>query len=175
MCRKARFNFRAKVTDDVDKDGWYKGGISILSNTTYCFEFEEDYERAAQRGKDPRRHYIFFEKMTDLGLGLPKRHYRVPVRTETLCMCTEYVKDNKYVYEGDIIKEEFGSIGLIKFGKYSNVNDSPKTEHYGFYIEWKDGELLRKDIGYWMNLDTTKVIGNIIDNPELLARRVGDD
>lgn len=162
--------FRAKGTDEKDKEHWYEGGYVMLSDTTYCFE--EDYMRAAREGNDPRHHYIIFERMTDW--GLPNKHLRADIRPETLCMSTEYVKDNKYVFEGDIIKFE-NAIGVVRFGKYQNTFDTQYAEHYGFYIEWQGDSMLRKDIGYWMNDDTTKVIGNIVDNPELLKELKEND
>ena len=159
--------YRAKGIEENDKDTWYVGGYVMMSDTTYCFK--EDYERAAREGNDPRHHYIIFDKMVDW--GLPNRHLQAEIRPDTLCMSTEYVKNNKLVFQGDIINLNPDEIvGIVRFGKYRSPFDSPMTEHYGFYIEWPENFHLRKDIGYWMNCEETNVIGNIIDNPDLLKR-----
>lgn len=63
-------------------------------------------------------------------------------------------KNGREIYEGDIIRH------------------SPKSDIY-YIIEWRDCGLIAKQIGsssyagitYWRN--TTEVIGNIYDNPEL--------
>lgn len=80
------------------------------------------------------------------------------------------LKDNsgKKIYEGDIIKsKQDGMIGVIRFGEYQTTNSENGECHLGFSIEWygKYSDLLRKDLGWWINL---KIIGNIYDNPELL-------
>ena len=80
------------------------------------------------------------------------------------------LKDNngKKIYEGDIIKsKQDGLIGVIRFGEYQTTNSENGECHLGFSIKWygKYSDLLRKDLGWWINL---KIIGNIYDNPELL-------
>lgn len=86
-------------------------------------------------------------------------------------------KNGKKVFEGDIVKHHFGKEkGIVKFGEYRQpFNDDIHTKHIGFYVDWISGErkkLLRKDLGYWVNLDKNYnyeiFIGNIHDNPELL-------
>lgn len=86
-------------------------------------------------------------------------------------------KNGKKIFEGDIVKHHFGEEkGIVKFGEYRQpFNDDIHTKHIGFYVDWISGEqkeLLRKDLGYWVNLDKNYdyeiFIGNIHDNPELL-------
>lgn len=89
---------------------------------------------------------------------------------ETLCqftgLCDKY--GNK-IWENDIIKYRFEEIyAPIKYGCYKNCFDSQKAEHVGFYVDWSDGECIRKDLGYWINMIDTVPVGNIFDNPELL-------
>lgn len=169
--------YRAKGKDEDDKNHWYVGYYFMLSDTTYCFE--EDYERARKEGNDPDHHYIVFDQMTDW--GLPNKHLQAEIRPETLCMSTEYVKNNQTVFQGDIIQLDKSDAtvtltGIIRFGKYKSAFDKDNTEHYGFYIEWLkvfsiNTEHLRKDMGYWMNQEEIKVVGNIIDNPEHFEKR----
>lgn len=86
-------------------------------------------------------------------------------------------KNGKKIFEGDIVKHHFGEEkGIVRFGEYRQpFNDDIHTKHIGFYVDWisgKEKELLRKDLGYWVNLDKNYdyeiFIGNIHDNPELL-------
>ena len=73
-------------------------------------------------------------------------------------------------FEHDCIQELNGdAIGVIRYGEYRNPFDDLSTCHIGFYVDWISGEnkdVLRKDLGYWLNL--VEIIGNIHDNPELL-------
>lgn len=89
---------------------------------------------------------------------------------ETLCQFTGlYDKNGNKIWENDIIKYHFEEIyAPIKYGCYQNCFDSQKAEHVGFYVDWSDGECIRKDLGYWINMIDTVPVGNIFDNPELL-------
>lgn len=74
-------------------------------------------------------------------------------------------------FEHDCILEPSeNAVGVIRYGKYQNpFNDGVRACHIGFYVDWISGEykeILRKDLGYWLNI--LKIIGNIHDNPELL-------
>lgn len=77
-------------------------------------------------------------------------------------------KNGTDIYEGDILKDSNGNIGVIKFGEYTQpFNDNADTRHIGFYADWDD--MFRRDLGYWSKRCT--VIGNIHDNPELLEQK----
>lgn len=74
-------------------------------------------------------------------------------------------------FEHDCILEPSeNAVGVIRYGKYHNpFNDGFRACHIGFYVDWISGEykeILRKDLGYWLNI--LKIIGNIHDSPELL-------
>lgn len=88
-------------------------------------------------------------------------------------------KNGIRIFEGDIVKHHFGEeYGVVKFGEYSQPSDNEFTRHIGFYVDWVTGEnkdVLKKDLGYWVNIDSwvnidnyDVLVGNIHDNPELL-------
>lgn len=136
--------FKAKWKDN---DKWVEG-----------YYLRDQYHRS---GKD----IIFYRKDSDRFTV-----YTNIIDIETLCqftgLCDRY--GNK-IWENDIIKYHFGEIyAPIKYGCYQNCFDSQKTEHVGFYVDWPDGQYLRKDLGYWINMVGTMPVGNIFDNPELL-------
>ena len=92
------------------------------------------------------------------------------VRPDTLCQCTGLRdKNGNLIWENDIIKYHFGNAyAQIRYGAYQSCFDSQKTEHIGFYVDWSESRNYRKDLGYWINMVSAEVIGNIFDNPELL-------
>ena len=151
--------FKAKR---VDNDEWVEGYYCKMSETTYCFK--EDYERKPV----PEHHYILQERMTDW--GLPNQMVQIEIDPETLCEFTGRCdKNGNKIWENDIIKCHFGEIyAPIKYGYYQNCFDSQKTEHVGFYVDWKGDKCLRKDLGYWIDMVYAMPVGNIFDNKELL-------
>lgn len=74
-------------------------------------------------------------------------------------------KNKKKIFEGDVVKDSAGVCGVVKFGLYTAGFSIPDTNQ-GFYIEFPEESLYRKELGYWEN--KVIVIGNIYDNPELL-------
>lgn len=74
-------------------------------------------------------------------------------------------KNKKKIFEGDVVKDSAGVCGVVKFGLYTAGFSIPDTNQ-GFYIEFTEESLYRKELGYWEN--KVIVIGNIYDNPELL-------
>lgn len=94
------------------------------------------------------------------------------VRTDTICQCSGLKdKNGKRIWENDIIKYHFGNVyAPIKYGEYQSCFDSTSTGHIGFYVDWRGTkkENMRKDLGYWINMISAEVVGNIFDNPELL-------
>ena len=79
------------------------------------------------------------------------------------------VKEGVGVYEGDILKDDTGDIGVVRFGKLPlNKPGDCVCTYQSFYIECK-GQLGQaptwecENIGDWM-----EVIGNTTDSPTLL-------
>ena len=85
---------------------------------------------------------------------------------DTICQYTGLTdKNGKKIFEGDVVKDSAGVCGEVKFGLYTAGFSIPDTNQ-GFYIEFPEGSLYRKELGYWEN--KVVVIGNIYDNSELL-------
>ena len=83
----------------------------------------------------------------------------IEIDPDTICRHTGYQKNGLNVWENDYIKYHFGKeIGVIRFGEYQNCFDSQTSRHDGFYVDWGDNEFLRKDLGYWINLEDDNVI-----------------
>lgn len=95
-----------------------------------------------------------------------------PTDESTICQCTGLKdKNGKFIWENDIVKDLFSATAApIRYGSYQSCFDSTKVEHVGFYVDWsgKYNKNYRKDLGYWIHMVDTEVIGNTFDNPELL-------
>jgi len=81
---------------------------------------------------------------------------------------TEEYPEGQEIYEGDIFPNHFSSkiIGVVRFGEYANMGDDNHGGHIGFFIDWGDDGMLRKDLAYWAKV-SRGVIGNTFENPEL--------
>ena len=95
---------------------------------------------------------------------------RTKVVPSTICQYTGLIdKNGNKIWENDVVKYHFGNdVAHIRFGEYQSCFDSTKTGHIGFYVDWDCKKALRKDLGYWVNMIDCNVIGNILDNPDLL-------
>lgn len=88
------------------------------------------------------------------------------VDPETLCQFTGlYDKNDKRIWENDIVNTDSNVRAQVKFGLYYN-SFSIWKRNQGFYMDFMNKECYRPDLGYWAK--KTVVIGNIFDNPELL-------
>lgn len=88
------------------------------------------------------------------------------VDENTICQYTGLNDmSGKKIFEGDVVKDSAGVCGEVKFGLYAAGFSIPDTNQ-GFYIEFPEESLYRKELGYWEN--KVVVIGNIYDSPKLL-------
>ena len=96
---------------------------------------------------------------------------RYPVTADTVGQYTGLTdKNGKKIFEGDIVEYMDGGYkvnGVVRFGLYGSAGDT-FSGHQGFYLDWADDGLLRKDIGFWAIMRPLLVIGNIHDPPELM-------
>lgn len=94
------------------------------------------------------------------------------VDENTVCEYTGLTdKNGKKIFEGDVVKDSAGICGEVKFGLYAAGFSIPDSNQ-GFYIEFPEKSLYRKELGYWRN--KIVVVGNVFDNPELLEKAEGD-
>lgn len=145
--------FRGK--DLQEQNGWL-----------YGYFYKSDINK---RERESGKATLIFTPNCDTFIYVPEYHNSWMVKSETVGRYTGLTdKNGTRIFEGDIIKsKQDGMIGVIRFGEYQTTNSENGECHLGFSIEWygKYSGLLRKDLGWWINL---KIIGNIYDNPELL-------
>lgn len=93
------------------------------------------------------------------------------VYPETVGQFTGFTdKNGAKVFEGDIVRyNDFRTarIGAICFGDYKESSEDTPY-HRGFFINWLNDKLMRKELGFWISERNIEVIGNIHENPELL-------
>lgn len=103
--------------------------------------------------------------------GIP---HDMHILDSTICQCTGLKgKNGELIWEKDMVKDLFSDTAApIRYGSYKSCFDSSPTEHVGFYVDWSDTRCknYRKDLGYWINMVDAEVVGNTIDNPELLTK-----
>ena len=94
------------------------------------------------------------------------------VLPDTICQYTGLTDENgKMIWENDIFKcYSLDKYAPIKYGTYQIGFNSRLITNVGFYADWSEDSFLklRKDLGYWVNVEEIEIIGNIFDNPELL-------
>lgn len=82
-------------------------------------------------------------------LGSQESQY-IDIIPGSACRFTGLEVSGKKLWESDVVTYE-GVIGVVRFGLYND-------KHYGFYVDWKDNYVFRRDIYYW--LPFINVIGN---------------
>lgn len=145
--------------------------------------------RGLRKGEVMEDRYLFKGKRVDNGEWIVGYLYRLSennppfimlrkygesyeVDEHTICQCTGLKdKNDNLIWENDIVKDLFSDVyAQIKYGSYQSCFDSTKVEHIGFYVNWfgRYAKSRRKDLGYWINMVDTEIVGNTFDNPELL-------
>lgn len=105
-----------------------------------------------QTQKNNKEHHAYIIVDEIISLELPTKQNKIEVDPESVCRHTGYCKNGVDVWENDQITDSLKNhLGVIRFGAYANVCDGPKTEHAGFYVDWNGNDMLRKDLGYWIN------------------------
>ena len=126
---------------------WYKGSYWKTDDTTYAFKNDYDLH------PNNTHHYILYDEMMDW--GLPNRKIQVEIDEETLSQYTYRVdKNNKRIFEYDIIKGDSGLIGFVEFDEYLLT----------FVVRTK----LKSYTLYDMPKENIEIIGDIYNNRDLL-------
>lgn len=99
-----------------------------------------------------KEHHTYIVVDEIISPELPAKQNKIEVDPESVCRHTGYSKNGIDVWEKDQITDSLrNNLGIIRFGIYANICDGPKTEHDGFYVDWGSNDMLRKDLGYWIN------------------------
>lgn len=146
--RELLFKGKAKGTGE-----WISGGYIQRAEAKYYFKKDQELIHR----------YIASDRTTYF--GLPSELTIHEVESSTICQYTGLTdKNGKKIFEGDIVR--YGEIcGEVKFGLHES-NWQICKYNQGFYIEFPEESLYRKELGYWEN--KVVVIGNIYDSPKLL-------
>ena len=75
-------------------------------------------------------------------------------------------KHGTLIYEGDIVKNIYNNVSIVKFGNYAEVSDDFFTG-LGFYVDDNESFVDQESITM-IDLNKFEMIGNIYENPELL-------
>lgn len=95
---------------------------------------------------------------------------------EQACIVMEFTglkdKQGRDIYEGDIFRAEGGEIGEVAYGTFASSHEAGWAKghiHIGFYL-MRDGDTVRNRVDEDVPWAGGEVIGNIYENPELLAK-----
>lgn len=176
--------FKAKLKDwktNPKHNRWVEGFYLKRKETTYCFA--EDYEKFPVK----TLHFIAEECMTDWGLPNDFRLYEIDL--DTLCQCTDLNDRHKTkIFENDVIEivsspkrsykyliwwnREMSLTDAIPLdGIDFNGNDYWNGHYPNFHYETFCTMLQDP----WGDFADVRVVGNIIDSPELIKGEVNDN
>lgn len=105
------------------------------------------------RAWDKKKGVMFIPYIINPGLKsvmFRNRNYRYPLQCELMQFTGLHDCNGVEIYEGDIVKDEFGNIGVVKW----RVS--------GFEQE------MTNTTGWWVIQEQGVVIGNVHQNPELI-------
>ena len=139
-----RYLFRAKRTDNSE---WVEGFLfQLCYDSTFCWCI----------GNEPLSPNDYSELY-----GFNREWFYID--ESTICQCTGLKdKNGNLIWENDIVKPFADLKGIVRFG------ERDYSREFGFNIEWMSKSCYRRDILYWA--EKCKVIGSVIDNPELLEQ-----
>ena len=89
----------------------------------------------------------------DWNMPRPMESIRVDPNTVGLYACTV---NNIDFYEGDIIQNQNGDIGVVRYGEFTETSGQ---EFIGFFIDWNDNNTLKKSAAYWFKSKGVSIIG----------------
>ena len=112
---------------------------------------------------------IYNSKSVEVGDGLTVKKLRASERKFDLMQFTGFKdKNDKEIYENDIVKFKDGRIGVVIFDTLPlYIENQGKYYVTGWFINFKNEE-------YEPLEDDAEVIGNIYENPELLEGDIND-
>lgn len=138
---------------DTESKCWRYGYYFCKKDVTLCaiYNSEEEYLKDKKKNE---HHLILINGFSDW--NLPRPHYQSEVDGDSIGQYTEKNdKNNKRIYEGDIIKESCnGDIGTVIWDNSLGTYKLKEFENY--FI---------KDASIW------EVIGNVYENKELLNNK----
>lgn len=169
--------FRAKLKDwktNPEHNRWVEGFYLKRKETTYCFA--EDYEKYPVK----ILHFIAEECMTDWGMPNDFRLYEID--PDTLCQFVGWNDNHKTkIFENDIVEmvssPKRSYKYLIWWNREMSLMDAVPldgidfNEHdywNGHYPNFHYETFCTMLQDPWGDFSDVKVIGNIIDNPELV-------
>lgn len=115
----------------------------------------EGYYAEMGRGENKKYYIIQNGALPQLFKNPDQNMYFIDVEVDHNTLCRHAIGN---LWENDIVEYE-GKKGIVRLGEYDN-------KHYGFYIDWQQDDLLRKDILFWA--DKVKAIGNVFNDADLL-------
>ena len=134
----------------MNKGKWYYGGY--FKHLPYTPQPIRDSEVPEKDYK----HLIIQDGFSDW--GLPRNMICIEIEPETIGQCTGLRdKNGKLIYEGDIIRQPDGCIGVIVWQGVSYWVESPGSH--------------ARDLEHSPYYESVEVIGNVYENPELLEAK----
>lgn len=160
--------FRGKGIEEYDKDKWYYGSYFIYNAINYfCLDDGSRTKEINEKIKNNIKHKIIFEVQGDWNM---ENHIQLAdVKPETVGQYTGlHDKNGKEIYEGDIVLLDCYNYEEPLFsGEFKVIYDVEKGMWLLVDLENKDRDFTFGEIRSYYKAEI-EVIGNEVDNPELL-------